>query len=76
MQLTLRQVHEFEQRAAAFEQQLPASVSDTLRVVRWNKRRPKRVSSCAMALLTLAGETPCAAAVAEKLPRRATSRKI
>jgi hypothetical protein len=38
----------------------PASVSDTLRVVRLNRRRPKRASSCAIDLLTLAGDTPCA----------------
>ena len=54
----------------------PASVSDTLRVVRWNSRTPKRVSSCATYLLTLAGDMSSARAAAEKLLRRATSRKV
>ena len=54
----------------------PASVSDTCRVVRLNRRTPKRFSSWAMYLLTLAGDMSVARAAAAKLPRWATSRKV
>lgn len=51
----------------------PASVSDTLRVVRWNSLAPTRASRPAMALLSAVVDIPSSVAAARKLRLRATA---
>jgi len=47
----------------------PASVGDTLRVVRVSSRTPRRASSARMVWLTADCDTPSCAAARVKLPR-------
>jgi hypothetical protein len=54
---------------------VPASVSATLLVVRWNKRVPVRSSSRRMVWLIAEGETPVASVARRQLPPWATARK-
>src|SRR5246127_598743 len=51
----------------------PASVSDTLRVVRWNRRTPSFPSSAAMAWLNAERDMPSSVAAARKPRWRATA---
>src|ERR1700722_19971665 len=51
----------------------PASVTDTLRVVRFNKRTLRRSSSCRIEWLSADGVTPSCDAAARKLKRSATA---
>src|SRR5882757_8293046 len=51
----------------------PASVSDTLRVVRWNRRTPSFASSAAMAWLNAERDMPSSVAAARKPRWRATA---
>lgn len=53
----------------------PASVGETLRVVRVNSRMPSRVSSARMVWLSAEGDTPSCAAARVKLRSRATAKK-
>jgi hypothetical protein len=51
----------------------PASVAETLRVVRLNRRTPSRASSAATAWLSAEVDMPSSVAAARKLPSRATA---
>lgn len=53
----------------------PASVGETLRVVRVSSRMPSRVSSARTVWLSAEGDTPSCAAAQVKLRSRATARK-
>ena len=51
----------------------PASVNETLRVVRLNSRMPRRASTAAIGWLSAEGDIPSSAAAARKLLVRASA---
>jgi hypothetical protein len=63
-------------RADAFDERLLRSVSETLRVVRLNRRMPRRCSSSPIALLNAFVDIPRSRASARKDPRRVMLRTL
>lgn len=61
--------------ASVFSSRAPASVTETLRVVRVSSRTPSRASSASIEWLSAERETPICAAARVKLRSRATTTK-
>ncbi len=64
-----------QRRLQAREQAEPASVGETLRVVRWSRRRPSRSSRARIAWLKVEGAVPSSSAAPRKLRWVATATK-